>query len=78
MFAPFIRQSLGVGLLGVAIWIRSDSALWVYVENLSLGRYYAACYICLIAGAIILAIGFCGCIAAVRESTTMMMVVSYY
>ena len=72
----FFPQSLGVGVLGIAIWIRSDSALWVYTDNMSIGRYYAACYICLVVGAIILLIGFAGCIAAARESTTLMFVVS--
>ncbi|KAI2807481.1 hypothetical protein BLOT_005417 [Blomia tropicalis] len=68
----FMLWALGVALLGIAIWVRSDSALWVYVDNMSIGRYYAACYICLIAGAIILMIAFCGCVSAARESTTLM------
>ena len=67
-----------MGILGIAIWVRSDSALWVYTDNMSIGRYYAACYICLVVGAIVLVIGFCGCIAALRESTTFMMVVSMH
>lgn len=70
----FILWALGVGILGVAIWVRSDSALWVYADNMSIGRYYAACYICLAVGAIILLIGFMGCIGAARESTTLMYV----
>ena len=67
-----------MGILGIAIWVRSDSALWVYTDNMSIGRYYAACYIWLVVGAIVLVIGFCGCIAALRESTTFMMVVSMH
>jgi len=68
----FILWALGVAILGVAIWVRSDSGLWVYADNMSITRYYVACYICLVVGAIILIIGFAGCIGAARESSTLM------
>lgn len=64
----FLLWTLGVVLMGVCIWIRSDSALWAYADNMDIYRYYQASYIGLTIAAVILIIGILGCIGAVRQN----------
>lgn len=64
----FLIWSLGAILLGVAIWVRGDGGLWEYTDNLDIERYYYACYICMTAAALILIVGFLGCLGAAMES----------
>ncbi|XP_054153918.1 CD9 antigen-like [Oppia nitens] len=70
----FIVWTLGAILLGVAIWVRGDGGLWEYTDNLDIERYYIACYLCMAAGAVILVIGFIGCLGAAMESPCMLIV----
>jgi len=69
----FLIWTLGAILLGVAIWVRGDGGLWEYTDNLDIERYYYACYICMTAGALILIIGFLGCLGAAMESPCMLL-----
>ncbi|CAG2104943.1 unnamed protein product [Medioppia subpectinata] len=69
----FIVWTLGAILLGIAIWVRGDGGLWEYTDNLDIERYYFACYICMTAGALILIIGFLGCLGAAMESPCMLL-----
>jgi len=68
---------LGAVLLGVAIWIKADGGLWEYTDNMDIERYHYACYICMTAGALILIVGFLGCLGAAMESPCMLLVVSF-
>lgn len=71
-----ILQSLGVVLLAICIWIRSDSALWAYSDNMDIYRYYQATYICLAISALILVLAFLGCLSAAHEFKYLMLFVS--
>jgi len=72
----FIIWTLGAVLLGVAIWVRGDGGLWEYTDNLDIERYYFACYICMTAAALILIVGFLGCLGAAMESPCILL--SYF
>ncbi|KAH9522502.1 23 kDa integral membrane protein [Dermatophagoides farinae] len=63
----FMLWSLGIVLMGICIWIRSDSALWAYGDNMDIYRYYQATYICLAISALILVMAFLGCLGAAHE-----------
>ncbi len=67
---------MGAVLLGVAIWIKADGGLWEYTDNMDIERYSYACYICMTAGALILIVGFLGCLGAAMESPCMLLAVS--
>ncbi|KPM11003.1 Tetraspanin-like protein 8 [Sarcoptes scabiei] len=64
----FYGSALGIALMGVCIWIRSDSALWAYADNMDIFRYYQASYICLAVSGLILVMGIVGCMGAAREN----------
>ncbi|UXI19673.1 hypothetical protein NH340_JMT05616 [Sarcoptes scabiei] len=64
----FLLWALGIALMGVCIWIRSDSALWAYADNMDIFRYYQASYICLAVSGLILVMGIVGCMGAAREN----------
>lgn len=60
----------------MCIWIRSDSGLWAYADNMDIYRYYQASYICLTVCALIFIISILGCAGASKESEILMFVVS--
>lgn len=62
--------------MGICIWIRSDSALWAYGDNMDIYRYYQATYICLAISALILVMAFLGCLGAAHEFKYLMFFVS--
>jgi len=64
---------LGAGLLAVSIWVRGDPGLWEYVQALDIKHYYAACYVCMAAGILLLLFGFIGCLGAATESPCMIL-----
>ncbi|OQR72728.1 CD9 antigen-like, partial [Tropilaelaps mercedesae] len=59
---------LGFILLFAGVWIRSDPNFWEYQDNLPLDNYYAACYLCIYSGALMLVIGFMGCVGTFIDS----------
>jgi hypothetical protein len=69
----FLIWSFGGGLLAIGIWIRADGGLWEYMQALDIGRYYSACYLIIAAGALLLIIGFVGCLGAAAESPCMLL-----
>uniref|UniRef100_A0A6G4ZV12 Putative tetraspanin family n=1 Tax=Rhipicephalus microplus TaxID=6941 RepID=A0A6G4ZV12_RHIMP len=64
---------LGLGVLSVGIWIRSDPDFWVYQDNLPLSNYYNACYVVMAVGVLLLVLGFMGCCAAAIDSPCMLL-----
>lgn len=64
---------LGLGVLAVGIWIRSDPDFWVYQDNLPLSNYYSACYVIIAVGVLLLVLGFMGCCAAAIDSPCMLL-----
>jgi len=72
-FINFLLWSFGITLIGVAIWVRGDGGLWEYTDNMDIGRYYWATYLCLAAGALILIVGLLGCLGAATENPCMLM-----
>lgn len=63
-------------MLALSLWVRSDSGLWVYVENLSIERYYWACYFGMAAGSLLSLIAFSGCLGALLDSHLVIGIVS--
>ncbi|XP_003739620.1 tetraspanin-2A [Galendromus occidentalis] len=59
---------LGLTLLFLSIWIRSDPNFWEFQEHLNLGNYYAACYVAMVVGALLLVVGFMGCVGTFVDS----------
>lgn len=59
---------LGLVLLFVGVWVRSDPNFWEFQSQLPLGNYYAACYLCIYSGALMLVIGFMGCVGTFIDS----------
>lgn len=68
----FVIWAMGGAILGLAIWIRSDSDFWEYHQGLDIPQYYQACYVAIALGIIILIIGFFGCCAAALDSPCML------
>jgi len=60
----------------MSLWVRSDSGLWVYTENLSIERYYWSCYFGMAAGSLIFLISFVGCAGALLDSRLLIGIVS--
>lgn len=60
----------------MSLWVRSDSALWVYTENLSIDRYYWACYFGMASGALLFLISFTGCMGTLLDSRLLFGIVS--
>lgn len=69
-------QALGACLLAMSLWVRSDSGLWVYTENLSIERYYWACYFGMAAGGLLFLVSFVGCAGTLLDSRLMFGIVS--
>lgn len=67
---------MGGAILGIGIWIRSDSDFWEYHRGLNIPQYYQACYVAITLGVIILIIGFFGCCGAALDSPCMLFTVS--
>ena len=63
-------------LLFLAIWIRSDPNFWEFQEHLDLGNYYAACYVSMVVGALLLVVGFMGCVGTFVDSPCILWSVS--
>ncbi|XP_022646512.1 23 kDa integral membrane protein-like isoform X2 [Varroa jacobsoni] len=59
---------LGLVLLFVGVWVRSDPNFWEFQNNLPLENYYTACYLCIYAGALMLVISFMGCVGTFIDS----------
>lgn len=78
-FFNFLFWVLGALALGVGIWAATDKGFESTIndvlaleDNLHLSTLKQAAYLMIIAGAVMMAIGFCGCIGAVRESTCLL------
>ncbi|KAG9510987.1 Tetraspanin-2A [Fragariocoptes setiger] len=63
-----LDEESSILLLSLSLWVRSDSALWVYVENLTLNRYYWGCYMGMAAGSLMILISLLGCMGTLLES----------
>lgn len=61
-------KTVGVTLLAMCLWVRSDSALWVYTQNLDIERYYYATYYGLAAGCLLTIISIAGCFGVLIDS----------
>ncbi|GIY08306.1 tetraspanin-4 [Caerostris darwini] len=68
----FVIWVMGGAILGLGIWIRSDSDFWEYHRGLDIPQYYQACYVVITLGVIILIIGFFGCCGAALDSPCML------
>jgi len=73
---PSKLKALGALLLAMSLWVRSDSGLWVYTENLSIDRYFWACYFGMGAGGLLFLITFVGCLGTLLDSKLLFGIVS--
>ncbi|XP_066523285.1 CD9 molecule b isoform X1 [Hoplias malabaricus] len=74
MFAfNFLFWIAGTGVLAVALWLRFDKATegLFQVEN-SPTAFFTGVYILIVAGALMMVVGFLGCCGAIRESPCML------
>lgn len=60
----------------MSLYVRSDSGLWVYTENLNISRYYWSCYFGMAAGCLIFLISFVGCMGTLIDSRLLFGIVS--
>lgn len=65
-------------LLAMALYVRSDSGLWVYTENLSIERYYWACYFAMAGGGLLFLASFVGCMGTLLDSKLLFGLVSSF
>lgn len=72
----FISFALGAMLLAMSLYVRSDSGLWVYTENLSIERYYWACYFGMAGGGLLFLGSFVGCMGTLLDSKLLFGLVS--
>jgi len=68
----FVIYAMGGAILGVGIWIRSDSDFWEYHRALDIPQFYQACYVAIGLGVVVLIIGFFGCCGAAMNSPCML------
>lgn len=68
LYFSFPFQLLGLAVLFIGVWVRSDPNFWEFQDNLPLGNYYGACYLCIYSGALILIVGFMGCVGTFIDS----------
>lgn len=64
----------GLGILGVALWLRFDPAVGEYVMQLNknMEQFHTSIYLLMAAGAIMALFGFLGCFGALKMSPAML------
>jgi hypothetical protein len=67
---------LAVFGIGIYAWIEKET--FKNINNLSVGVIFDPAFIFLVVGAFVFIIGFCGCVGALRENTTFLLVVSHH
>ncbi|XP_052800230.1 CD9 antigen-like isoform X2 [Mya arenaria] len=74
MFAfNFLFWLLGCAILGVGIWVRVDENFGKYVNNSDHFDFlYTGAYLFIVAGILIMVVGFLGCCGAIRENQCML------
>lgn len=68
----FILWLLGLGVLGVSLWLLFDSDLYLQTSADQQTDYYLSTYILLGVGALVTIMGFLGCCGAWRQSAWML------
>lgn len=78
VFSAF--QLAGLGILGVALWLRFDPAVGEYVMSLNknMEQFYTSLYLLMAAGALMALFGFLGCFGALKLSPAMLTAVSSF
>ncbi|UYV80300.1 hypothetical protein LAZ67_18002356 [Cordylochernes scorpioides] len=64
---------LGFALLGIGVWIRSDTDFWEYHNTLPIPQYYVATYVAMVIGVVLLITGFLGCFGAAVDSPCLLL-----
>ena len=59
--------------IGIYAWIEKET--FTRLNNLSIGILFDPAFIFLVVGSFVFVIGFCGCVGALRENTTLLLVV---
>uniref|UniRef100_T1IXU1 Tetraspanin n=1 Tax=Strigamia maritima TaxID=126957 RepID=T1IXU1_STRMM len=64
----FVFWLLGCTVMALGIWVRADYVSKQVIEQTGFEYYFAACYMVITTGAIIMIIGFTGCMGALMEN----------
>ena len=67
---------MGAVTAGVGVWIVADVYQGLYYKALDMKIYYVVAYLMIVAGLIMIIMSFIGCLGSVRESNTLLKVVS--
>ena len=59
--------------IGIYAWIEKET--FTRLSTLSIGVLFDPAFIFLVVGSFVFVIGFCGCVGALRETTTLLLVV---
>ena len=60
--------------IGIYAWIEKET--FANISNLSVGVLFDPAFIFLVVGSLVFIIGFCGCVGALRENTTLLLIVN--
>ena len=60
--------------IGIYAWIEKET--FTRLSNLSIGVLFDPAFLFIVVGVFVFVIGFCGCVGALRENTTLLLVVS--
>ena len=69
-------QLFGAVITGIATWLKVDQKFWEIQTGLDLQQFSSATTILIIAGVVIMVIGFLGCYGAIAETLWMLILVS--
>lgn len=74
----FLLFCLGVAGAGIGIWTLNDPDFWKYKLNLPLDEFYAAVYIVIVVGFVLVIIGFIGCCGAILDNACLLCLFSTF
>jgi tetraspanin-5 len=68
---------VGFTVFGIGIYAWIEKETFTRLSSLSIGVLFDPAFIFLVVGSFVFVIGFCGCVGALRENTTLLLVFSF-
>ena len=70
------QKLVGFTVFGIGIYAWIEKETFTRLSNLSIGVLFDPAFLLIVVGIFVFVIGFCGCVGALRENTTLLLVVS--